>query len=121
MTGNLLSAWLDVRSKPLRTLAAIAGMVAAIVAVVLVDAASVLSREATDVYLARRYGRVVTLSIYSESGLPGAEDAAHLESVLRDNGIWALSSDFTAPAFVSWQGADVSRGVRILNPEFADV
>jgi hypothetical protein len=61
------------------------------------------------------------LSIYSESGLPGAEDAAHLESVLRDNGIWALSSDFTAPAFVSWQGADVSRGVRILNPEFADV
>ncbi|MBX3070984.1 MAG: ABC transporter permease [Thermomicrobiales bacterium] len=121
MTGNLLSAWLDVRSKPLRTLAAIAGMAAAIVAVVLVDAASVLSREANDVYLARRYGRVVTLSIYSESGLSGAEDAARLESVLRDNGIWALSSDFTAPAFVSWQSAEVSRGVRILNPEFADV
>ncbi|MDP9473823.1 MAG: hypothetical protein M3Q71_24715, partial [Chloroflexota bacterium] len=78
MIGDVIAAWLDVRTKPLRTFAAIAGMVAAVVAVVLVDAAGVLSRDANDTYLARQYGLPVTASIFSESGRPTAEQAARL-------------------------------------------
>lgn len=68
MMGTLLSAWLDVRSKPLRTFAAIAGMVAAIMAVVVVDAAAILSRTANSEYLAHTYGRPATLQIGPADG-----------------------------------------------------
>ena len=91
MIGILIAAWLDVRSKPLRTVAAIAGMVAAIVAVVLVDAAGVLSRDANDEYLARNYGLPVTVSIGSAGGELTPEQVARLEATLRGNGIAALS------------------------------
>lgn len=91
MIGLLLAAWLDVRSKPLRTAAAIAGMVAAIVAVVLVDAAGVLSRDANDEYLARNYGLPVTVSIGTADGEITPEQAARLEAMLRGNGVKALS------------------------------
>jgi putative ABC transport system permease protein len=93
--GVLISAWLDVRSKPLRTLAAIAGMVAAVAAVVLVDAAAVLSRSANGEYIARTYGRPATVGIVPESGTLSAEDAAatRLVTALRENGVSRVSVD----------------------------
>jgi ABC-type lipoprotein release transport system permease subunit len=113
MIGILIAAWLDVRSKPLRTVAAIAGMVAAIVAVVLVDAAGVLSRDANDEYRARNYGLEVTVAINSAGGEITPEDAARLHEVLVGNGIAYLSPNVTqgvlledggslGPATLSW-------------------
>lgn len=121
MIGNVIAAWLDVRTKPLRTFAAIAGMVAAVVAVVLVDAAGVLSREANDVYLARQYGLPVTASIFSESGRSTAEQAARLEATLRDNGIVALSPNVDVFATVTYRGTEVFSAVRLLAPEYTKV
>lgn len=113
MIGILIAAWLDVRSKPLRTVAAIAGMVAAIVAVVLVDAAGVLSRDANDEYRARNYGLEMTVAINSAGGEITPEDAARLHEVLVGNGIAYLSPNVTqgvlledggslGPATLSW-------------------
>ncbi len=121
MIGDVIAAWLDVRTKPLRTFAAIAGMVAAVVAVVLVDAAGVLSRDANDTYLARQYGLPVTASIFSESGRPTAEQAARLEKTLRENGIVALSPDTSLPANVSFGGASVHNGLRLLSPAYNQI
>ncbi|MDP9356672.1 MAG: ABC transporter permease [Chloroflexota bacterium] len=121
MIGDVIAAWLDVRTKPLRTFAAIAGMVAAVVAVVLVDAAGVLSRDANDTYLARQYGLPVTASIFSESGRPTAEQAARLEKTLRGNGIVALSPDTSLPANVSFGGASVHNGLRLLSPAYNQI
>lgn len=61
--GTLISAWLDVRSKPVRTLAAIAGMVAAVMAVIVVDSASRLSQDANNEFIAWQYGRPATVEI----------------------------------------------------------
>jgi putative ABC transport system permease protein len=121
MTGDLIAAWLDVRSKPLRTFAAIAGMVAAIVAVVLVDAAGVLSRRANAIYLARQYGLPITASIFSEGGQATRDDAARLEATLRGNGIVALSPDFNVPANITYGGVTVFNGVRLLSPAYATI
>lgn len=92
MTGLMISAWLDVRSKPLRTLAAIVGMVAAICAVVIVDAAGNLSRAANRDYIVRHYGRPATLSIGRTDGpdlTPAqvAEAASQLKTALVRNGV----------------------------------
>lgn len=121
MIGDLIAAWLDVRTKPLRTFAAIAGMVAAVVAVVLVDAAGVLSREANDTYLVRQYGLPVTVSISSTSGQGTAAEAARLEATLRDNGIDALSPDTSLFATVTYGGTVVFNGARLLSPAYADI
>src|SRR5665811_246533 len=107
MIGMLIAAWLDVRSKPLRTFAAIAGMVAAIVAVVLVDAAGVLSRSANDEYLARNYGLPVTVSIGTAGREVTPEQAAHLEAVLTGNGVVRLSPSVTIGLRLA-QGGDLS-------------
>jgi FtsX-like permease family len=92
MIGTLIDAWLDIRSKPLRTAAAIAGMVAAVVAVVLVDAASVLSHDANTEYLARQFGLRTTGSVYSETAAPPETDAK-LQAALLGNGFTVLSPD----------------------------
>jgi ABC-type antimicrobial peptide transport system permease subunit len=85
MIGVLIGAWLDIRSKPLRTVAAIAGMVAAVVAVVVVDAAGVLSRDANREYLARQFGLRITGRVYPERGAP-PDIEARLQTALIDNG-----------------------------------
>ncbi|MGI8405962.1 MAG: FtsX-like permease family protein [Thermomicrobiales bacterium] len=118
MIGTLIAAWLDVKTKPLRTFAAIAGMVAAVVAVVLVDAAGVLSHEANDAYLARKYGLPITVSIQYESGNPTAAQAAQLETTLRDNGITAFSRDVNFPANVTFGAAKVFGGIRLLSSAY---
>ena len=121
MIGTLIAAWLDVRTKPLRTFAAIAGMVAAVVAVVLVDAAGVLSHEANDAYLARQYGMPITVTITSAAGTPTDEQFARLEETLDDNGIAAYSLDADFPVFVA-SGQDVVwSGIRWLYPEYRDI
>lgn len=104
MIGILIAAWLDVRSKPLRTFAAIAGMVAAIVAVVLVDAAGVLSRDANDEYLARNYGLPVTVSIGPAGGELAQDDANRLMVVLRGNGVDAVSPQVTIGISIEQRG-----------------
>lgn len=113
MIGILISAWLDVRSKPLRTFAAIAGMIAAVLAVVLVDAAAVLSRDANSEYLARTFGRTATLGITQEYSVrttdnvptspadippPPTSSLAQGDQVvrlLRENGVRRITTDIS--------------------------
>jgi putative ABC transport system permease protein len=96
--GVLITAWLDVRSKPLRTFAAIAGMIAAVMAVVIVDAAAVLSRQANDEYISRTWGRSATVQIFPADGAmtmsPDAAAAAgdQLVTALVDNGVTRVST-----------------------------
>lgn len=73
IVGTLISAWLDVRSKPIRTLAAIAGMVAAVMAVIVVDSASRLSQDANNEFIAWQYGRPATVEI---RGFPAQESTS---------------------------------------------
>lgn len=109
--GTLISAWLDVRSKPVRTLAAIAGMVAAVVAVIVVDAASQLSQDANTEFIAWQFGRPATVTIrgapqyitvagptgdsreFAQPPDPqvGATIARDAESLLRANGVAQVS------------------------------
>lgn len=73
--GTVISAWLDVRSKPVRTLAAIAGMVAAVMAVIVVDSASRLSQDANNEFIAWQYGRPATVEI---RGFPSQEQNSNV-------------------------------------------
>ncbi len=93
MIGTLIAAWLDVESKPLRTQAAIAGMVAAIVAVVIVSAADAISREANGEYLARQYGKAITMTLSTEAGEPNPAVEAEMAKRLRGAGFRAVSPD----------------------------
>lgn len=125
MIGILISAWLDVRSKPLRTLAAIVGMVAAVVAVVLVDAAGILSHDANDEYLARNYGLPITMSVSEAGGRSTEEQQERLVSLLSRSGFIALSRtsyvhlyDVQNGAFTRLDGTLVSsayRDIRIVD------
>jgi putative ABC transport system permease protein len=65
--GTLVAAWFDVRTRPLRTLASVAGMVAAITAVITVDAAGALSRRSQADYLERQFGRAATVELRTEA------------------------------------------------------
>jgi putative ABC transport system permease protein len=121
MIGTLIAAWLDVRTKPFRTFAAIAGMVAAVVAVVLVDAAGVLSHKANDAYLARQYGLPISVGIQANSGIPTADQVSLLEATLDANGITAYSLDVTLPLTVVYGQTVVWDGIRWVDPEFTDV
>ncbi len=121
MIGTTIAAWLDVRTKPFRTFAAIAGMVAAVVAVVLVDAAGVLSHKANDTYLARQYGLPITVLIQPGSGTPTDEQFHQLEATLDANGITAYSLDVTLPVTIAFGQSVVWNGIRWLDPEFDEV
>lgn len=93
MIGTLVAAWYDVRTRPLRTLASVAGMVAAITAVITVDAAGALSRRAQADYLARQFGRAATLEVRSgaSDGDLARETDAVVPAFLRHNGVTLLS------------------------------
>lgn len=119
--GMLIAAWMDVRTKPLRTLAAIAGLVAAVVAVILVDAAAEVSHEANEIYLARKYGLPITVSIYSESGLSSGDSARELEEILRSNGVQAFSPATTTTVLLSWQGQRVGDGMFWVNEHYPQI
>ncbi|MGE3796840.1 MAG: hypothetical protein AB7G88_03285, partial [Thermomicrobiales bacterium] len=121
MIGSLIAAWLDVRTKWLRTLAAIAGMVAAIVAVILVDAAGVLSEDANAIYLARRYGRAVTASVMSVSGESTLEDRQRLRDALAGNGFAAVSPDQPIPATITYDGQPIQSAFRLVEPAFEEI
>ncbi|SBW28088.1 hypothetical protein FDG2_5528 [Candidatus Protofrankia californiensis] len=81
MIGVVIAAWYDVRTRPLRTLAAVAGMVAAIAALVTIDAAGVLSREGSSDYLRRQFGQPATMEI-SISGSATASRRARTQALL---------------------------------------
>ncbi len=121
MIGVLIGAWLDVRTKPLRTFAAILGMVAAVVTVVLVNAAGILSHEANDAYLARKYGLPVSVTIRSDGqSSPFQQDA--LAKTLQENGISAVSvvASFTRTN-MSYQGEPVGTEFMVVSPRVRDV
>ena len=104
MIGTLIASWLDVRSKPLRTLAAILGMIVAITAVVIVDASGELSRRANEQYVIDSYGRTATLRIApaqgevvagrpaddeqaADDGMAQSGEASTVQTMLQGNGI----------------------------------
>jgi putative ABC transport system permease protein len=119
--GSAIAAWLDVRTKWLRTFAAIAGMTTAVVAVVLVDAAGALSNDANAIYLARRYGRAVTASVQSATGQSNLGDRQRLLAALAGNGFIAVSTDQPIPATITFQGQPIQNAFRLVQPEFADI
>lgn len=121
MIGILIAAWLDVRSKPLRTAAAIAGMIAAIVTVVLVDAAGVLSRDANDEYLARNYGLAATFSIGTAGGEVTPEQLLQLEDALQSNGVTALSPAVNISLNREQQGALAPDGAMRVSSAYHDI
>lgn len=121
LLGSFISAWLDIRSRPLRTLAAIAGMVAAVVAVVLVDAANVLSHEANDTYLARQYGLPITVGISPDTGSISIDDALRFENMLSANGITALSRDHNITGAVVYDHQQVFGAMRWVSSAYGDV
>lgn len=79
--GLGIAAWYDVRTRPLRTLAAVAGMVAAVGALMVVDAAGVLSRNGADDYLRRQYGQPATFLI-SATGSSDARQQTEADTLL---------------------------------------
>lgn len=96
MKGILIAAWLDVQSKPLRTIVATAGMIAAIVAVVVVDAAGVLSTQANSEHLVRTYGRPATMLVgpnvqFEVDPDEMANKMVEFEAFMRNNGVVAIS------------------------------
>lgn len=121
MIGSAIAAWLDVRTKWLRTLVAVAGMMAAIVAVVLVDAAGVMSEDANAIYLARRYGRAVTASVMSTTGQATIEDRQRLNDALAGNGFVAVSPDQPIPATITYGGQPIHSAFRLVAPAFQDI
>lgn len=120
MIGMLIGAWMDVRSQPFRTTAAIAGMVAAVIAVILVDSASVLSTDANEVYLARKYGMPVTMSIFAESSVP--EDALSVPDALTGNGFQHVSVDASVgSATIVYEQSVVTNGFQWVNSDYANI
>ncbi len=105
MSGILTAAWLDVRSAPARTAAAIGGLIAAIIAVIMVNAAAELSQNANQQYIIERWGKVATFSVATDAMAdPMRDDAANDTSVqafLASNGIHAVSTNLSVSgAFV---------------------
>ncbi|MCO5217611.1 MAG: ABC transporter permease [Thermomicrobiales bacterium] len=119
MIGMLIGAWMDVRSQPFRTTAAIAGLVAAVVAVILVDAAAVLSTDANEIYLARKYGMPVTISIMSQSG--DSDSTVPMDDILRGNDFIYTSIDTQVSATIVKDGQIVTNGFRWVNSAYADI
>lgn len=120
MIGMLIGAWMDVRSQPFRTTAAIAGLIAAVVAVILVDAAAVLSTDANEIYLARKYGMPVTMSVMSTSG--NAESIVPVDDILRGNDFQFMSVDAHVPsAVIVKDGQYVTNEFRWMNSAYADI
>lgn len=78
LRGTIISAWLDLRSQPIRTLAAIGGMIAAIAAVIVMASAHLLSSQANAEYLAWQYGRPMNLAIFAmaDPAIPRARASA---------------------------------------------
>lgn len=95
MIGTFIAAWLDTRSRPLRALAAMAGMIAAVTALVMVNAASQLSQSANDDFIESTYGRTATLSIFvSSPPNPDRDDPQSptgITALLNSNGIDRVS------------------------------
>lgn len=58
-----LTAWQDVRSQSGRALLSVLGLMVAIIAVIVVNSASLLSRRANEDFIAWQYGRPVSMSI----------------------------------------------------------
>lgn len=120
MIGLLTGALLDVRSKPLRTIAAIAGMVVAIIAVVLVNSANALSHRANEEYLARQFGLPATMHVYMESGAAPAHIEAGIEAALEDNGVLRSLQVGVTASVVSGNGARFASFLMV-SPEYDQI
>lgn len=133
MSGVMIAAWLDVRSKPLRTLAAVAGMVAAVVAVIVVDAASLLSRNANSEFIATNFGRNATVEVSPMSEarnrppvLEGGDQPqqggrAPVPDLVRANGVELISSRVDAEMIVTHDDRVVSTGAVWVSSTYARV
>ena len=117
MIGGLIAAWLDMRSKPLRTLAAIAGMIAAVTAVVLVDAAGVLSQQASAEYLARRNGLPVTVSVVAT--VPDYQD--ELVEVLTRSGLEVWSPQISQHVNVLYDDLFQTASIQFATPSYDQI
>lgn len=74
----LVTALSDIGGRPLRTIATILGLVAAICAVIILDSASRLSQTANELFVSRTYGRSATFSI--SLAIPLEEQGRRIDS-----------------------------------------
>jgi putative ABC transport system permease protein len=122
MLGVVIAAWNDVQSRPLRTLASVAGMVAAVTAVVTVNAASILSNDAERTYLDQQFGKPATVEIRvtAEDNPPPASDAvsALVERALRSNGVRRLSRFAPTGAVLVAGDAHAAVTAAAVSPQF---
>jgi putative ABC transport system permease protein len=123
--GALIAAWLDTRSHPVRTVAALLGMIAAVAAVIVIDSANVLSTQAGQEFLAREYGRPATLELTATQPLsaPSAANAAdgRLESTLRASGFPELSFYSTDRIAVFFGDRTTLTNGALTTPAFAKI
>lgn len=126
MRGWLLTGWLDVRNTPLRTIAAIAGMIAAVLAVVVVDAAGILSNNANEEYLVATYGQPATMSLGANTSQELdptilKTEMEQFQAYLQRNGVTRISP--TVDLSLQIVAAGTLKPVQSMwvNPEFANI
>lgn len=76
----IIAAWNDLRAKQMRAIAALLGMVVAITAVIVLNAATILSQAANEEFVARQYGRPATVALMGS----GQADAPQQRSMVRE-------------------------------------
>lgn len=118
LIGSLVSAFADVRSRPLRTLAALGGMVAAVIAVMLIDASGALSSDASAEFLQRQFGAPVTANVTRQDTPTSAADA---QQILVGNGFSTIS--IRQNAFVAMLGDNrIERTeLELVSPSYKDI
>ncbi|MCA9834294.1 MAG: ABC transporter permease [Thermomicrobiales bacterium] len=126
MKGTVIAAWLDVRSKPLRTIVATAGMIAAIIAVVVVDAAGILSAHANAEHLMRTYGRPATFLVgptgeFTQDADDLAIRMAEFESFMQRNGVSQISPYMEVGIAIVRDGQATAAPTMWVNSSFVDI
>ncbi|MCO5217138.1 MAG: ABC transporter permease [Thermomicrobiales bacterium] len=132
--GMLTSAWIDVRSNPFRSLIAMAGMIAAIIAVILVNALSEVSHDSTTRFIASRYGRPATVSISvsleQEAVLGWASEPDYsrysdmswaLRETLQSNGVDIVSVTGTTQVFILQGDEFLQTSGVVVSPEYQQI
>lgn len=146
LRAMFVTAGEDVRSQPLRTLVSIAGLVAAIIAVIVVNSASQLSVDANTEFIAREYGRPATVSVSGQvihplaSQDPGRNeqergaapvwtgDSGPSQSVTHDaismleaNGIPATSANFDVLLPLATDNGLTQVNGKVVSPGYIDI
>lgn len=133
LTGMMISSWIDVRSNPLRSLVSVAGMIGAIVAVVVVNSLGTVSHAATSQFIAERYGRPATIGISASVDRDNAQEFSQftyavestlswsLRDMLEANGIEHVSVTGTTQVFILAGDDFLQVNGIVVSPDYQDI